>query len=390
MADAFTIGIEEEFFLSDRHSGLIVPRMPEGFIEECHRLLPGGAAHEMLQSQIETTTSVCHEASELEHSVRSLRRDLAEIAGGHGLSLVASGTHPLAEWREQLHTEAPRYERMLQDFQIVGRRNLLCGLHVHVAPPEGVDRVDLMNRLMPWLPLLLGLSTSSPFWSRQDTGLASYRQAAYDEWPRTGIPDFFGGQADYDAFVHGMVQAQVIPDASQLWWSIRPSARYPTLELRICDSCTWIEDALCIASLFRCLVRAVVRLPELGRPRTSVTRMLIEENRWQAKRHGRQAVFVDDVSGSRRESLADALVRCLTIIEPDAEHFGCMAEVLHARRILARGTSADHQRAIYRRSRDAGQTRGQACRAVVRWLVDTTHQGGASLAFEDQFRNGTS
>ena len=158
----------------------------------------------------------------------------------------------------------------------------------------------------------------------------------------------------------------------QVWWAIRPSANFPTLELRLCDSCTRIEDALCIANLFRCLVRAAVRLPELGRARTSVTRLLIEENRWQAKRHGVRAVFVDEVQGRAREPAAAALERLLDLIAPDIEHFDCAAEALHARSILATGSSADQQRLIYRASRDAGATRMEACREVTQWLVAAT------------------
>jgi carboxylate-amine ligase len=372
MSNDYSIGIEEEFFLSDAASGLIVPRAPAGFVRACDQRVAGHATYELMQSQIETTTPVCHDAAGLRAHLLALRGELAAAAREHGMSLVAAGTHPLAEWREQVPTAAPRYERMVEDFQIVSRRNLLCGLHVHVAPPEGVDRVDVMNRVMSWLPLLLSLSASSPFWCRQDTGLASYRQAAYDEWPRTGIPDWFGGQADYDAFLQGLLQAGLIPDVGQVWWSIRPSARFPTLELRLCDSCTRLDDALCIAHLFRCLVRAAVRLPELGRARTSVTRLLIEENRWQAKRHGVRAVFVDEVQGRAREPAADALERLLDLVAPDIEYFDCAAEVRHARSILAGGSSADQQRVIYRASREAGATRMEACREVTQWLAAAT------------------
>ncbi|MBN8742013.1 MAG: carboxylate-amine ligase [Lysobacterales bacterium 69-70] len=372
MSSDYSIGVEEEFFLTETSSGLIVPQMPAGFVRACNRHVAGEATYELMQSQIETTTPVCRDPGELRQMLVALRTGLADVAADFGLSLVAAGTHPLGEWREQITTVAPRYERMIEDFQIIGRRNLLCGLHVHVAPPGGVDRVDVMNRIVPWLPLLLALSTSSPFWSRQDTGLASYRQAAYDEWPRTGIPDHFGGQAEYDAFVQGLLKAGVIPDASQLWWAIRPSARFPTLELRLCDSCTHVDDALCIAHLFRCLVRALTRQPEAGRARTPLTRMLVEENRWQAKRQGVRAQFVDEIHGGRREPLEDALQRLLDFIEPDIAHFGCQADARHARAIVRRGTSADLQRAIYRSRRDAGAPRREACQDVVRWLGEAT------------------
>lgn len=374
MTDAYTVGIEEEFFLADARTLLLVPRAPLAFAREAAEVLGEWVGHELMQSQIELITPVCSSVAQLDDAVRTARLRLADVTARHALRFAGSGTYPLAEWREQLQTEAPRYRQLVEDFQIISRRNLLCGLHVHVQSPAGTDRVDVMNRVLPWLPLLLSLSASSPFWGRQDTGLASYRQAAYDEWPRTGIPDYFGGQADYDAFVGGLLQAQVIPDATQLWWAIRPSARFPTLELRICDACTDVNDALALASLFRCLVRAHVRRPELGRARTSVTRMLIEENRWQAKRHGRDAAFVDEVSGGRREPLEATLLRLLDLVESDAVALGCVAELEHCLTIARRGTSADHQRAIYRRQRDAGATRGAACRAVADWLLQVSRR----------------
>jgi carboxylate-amine ligase len=372
MSNDYSIGVEEEFFLSDGRTGCIVPRMPDGFVRACNSRVAGEATYELMQAQIETATPICHDPAELRLVLETTRLELCGVAAEFGLELIAAGTHPLAEWREQFPTPVPRYDRMVEDFQIVGRRNLLCGLHVHVAPPEQVDRVDVMNRVLPWLPLLLALSSSSPLWARQDTGLCSYRQAAHDEWPRTGIPDHFGGQAEYDAFVRGLLAAGVIPDAGQLWWAIRPSSRFPTLELRICDSCTRIDDALCIAHLFRCLVRALVRQPEAGRARTSLTRMLVEENRWQAKRHGVRARFIDEIHGDRRLGAEAALDRLLELIAPDAEYFGCQADVLHARTIVAEGSSADLQRILYRSSRDVGASRAEACREVALWLAGAT------------------
>lgn len=283
---SYTYGVEEEFFLSHAESGAIATRMPQAFLHEVRRRLGERATNELLQSQIELVTPVCSTTMELANAVSGSRRLVGDIAKRYDLALVASGTHPLAEWREQTLTQKPRYRQLVSDFQIIGRRNLLCGLHVHVAPPPTQDRVDVMNRILAFTPIFLALSCSSPFWNRQGTGLMSYRQAAYDEWPRTGIPEFFAGEADYNAFVQQLVQAGVIENASYLWWSVRVSATFPTIELRIADACTDVRDALCIADLFRCLVRAAVRNSSLGRARMSTTRLLIEENRWQAKRHG--------------------------------------------------------------------------------------------------------
>jgi carboxylate-amine ligase len=368
----YTYGVEEEFFLSQADTGAIATRMPQAFLHEVRRRLGDRASNELLQSQIELVTAVCADVEALAQAVIGNRRVVAEIAKRYDLALVAAGTHPLAEWREQNLTQKPRYRQLVSDFQIIGRRNLLCGLHVHVAPPPDQDRVDVMNRILTYTPIFLALSCSSPFWNRQGTGLMSYRQAAYDEWPRTGIPEFFAGEADYDAFVRQLVQAGVIDNASYLWWAVRVSATYPTIELRIADACTDVHDALCIADLFRCLVRAAVRNPSLGRARMSTTRLLIEENRWQAKRHGIAAQFIDEFGSGERLPFAERLEQLLALIAEDVAHFGCEDAVAQARRILERGTSADRQVAEFKRVRDQGATRAEACREVARWLAAHT------------------
>jgi carboxylate-amine ligase len=380
----YTFGVEEEFFLSQIDSGSIATRMPQAFLHEVRRRLGERASNELLQSQIELVTPVCADVESLERAVVGNRRIVGEIAKRYDLALVAAGTHPLAEWREQNLTQKPRYRQLVSDFQIIGRRNLLCGLHVHVAPPPDQDRVDVMNRILAYTPIFLALSCSSPFWNRQGTGLMSYRQAAYDEWPRTGIPEFFAGEADYNAFVRQLVQAGVIENASYLWWAIRVSANFPTIELRIADACTDVRDTLCIAHLFRCLVRAAVRDPGLGRARMSTTRLLIEENRWQAKRHGIAAQFIDEFGSGERLPFAERLEQLLALIAEDVVHFDCGDAVAHARNILERGTSADLQVAKFKRVRDQGATRAEACREVARWLAAHSAPAHTSSRFQPE------
>ncbi|MGH8249578.1 MAG: carboxylate-amine ligase [Steroidobacteraceae bacterium] len=368
----FSFGVEEEFFLAERSTAQIVRCAPEGFLADCHRRMGDRVGHEMLQSQVETRTVVCLETAELEAELLKLRRSLIESGERHGIAIVSAGTFPMAEWREQTHTDEPRYQSLVDDFQIIGRRNLLCGLHVHVAPPPGVDRIDVMNRLLPWLPLFLALSASSPFWNRGRTGLMSYRQAAYDEWPRTGIPDYFRDEPDFQEFVAAMVQAGVIADAGYLWWAVRPSSRFPTIELRICDACTRVGLATGIACLFRCLVRLLVRRPEFGRERSSMTRMLIEENRWQAKRHGMRAEFVDALASNGRKPVAASLGELLELCADDARHFGCERQVAALAAIPEDGNSAEGQLAVYRAARDQGADTDEGCRRVVDWLIEET------------------
>ena len=300
-----------------------------------------------------------------------LRRGVAEVAIEKGLRLMAAGTHPICAWGEQLETPKKRYRDIMEDFQIVARRNVLCGLHVHVAVPPDVDRVALMNRVMHWLPLFLALSTSSPFWNRSMTGLLSYRQAAYDEWPRTGVPDQFKDEAEYAQFAALLAAGGAIKDASFLWWAIRPALRYPTLELRICDACTRVEDSLAIAALYRCIVRLLVRQPGLAPAWTPFTRRLIDENRWRAKRFGTHAEFVSEVGGPTRSCKAIA-EELLANVADDAAILGCEAEMLRVRALLDEGTSAHAQVKLYATFRARGDTPAKAMQSVVDWLIAAT------------------
>jgi len=366
-----TYGIEEEFFLVDPRSRDLVAAVPKQFAGACRYRFGDRVQEEMHRSQVETATPVLHTADMAREALTELRSGVHRIAYNMGMMLVAAGTHPLAAWGDHSHTAKPRYDRLIDDFQMVGRRNLLCGLHVHVGVPESIDRIELMNRLMPWVPLFLAFSTSSPFWNQRRTGLLSYRQAAYDEWPRTGIPDALKDESEYSAFVALLTRCEALLDGSFLWWVIRPSARYPTLELRIADACTHIEDSLALAATFRCLVRAHIRCPALGQARTPLTRRLIDENRWRAKRYGTQSLFIDEPSASQ-VTMGDMLRQLFELVAPDAEALGCEGEVHHLASILNRGSSAHAQLALYRHHRGRDASRQEALIQVVDWLADTT------------------
>lgn len=389
MASDFTFGMEEEFFLVDPRTRNTAGHVPRRFLRECRRRFGDLVAPELLEAQVEVASPIFSSCAEAAREMRRLRTGLVDLSGELGMSLLASGTHPLAAWTDQRHTAKPRYERLVYDFQIVGRRNLFCGLHVHVAVPPGEDRIRLMNRAMRWLPLFLALSTSSPFWNRQRTGLMSYRQAAYDEWPRTGIPERFADEADFADFVARLVRAGAVRDASWFWWVIRPSARFPTLELRIADACPRLEDALAIAALFRCLVRMLVRDPKAGTRWHAQTRALIEENRWRAKRRGLAADFLDEDS----ESVAPAaawLDSLLEAVAPDVDALGCTDSLARLRAIVREGTSADRQLQVYQSLRDAGLPRIEALRAVVDDLIGTTAGRSAAASAADPRTHGPS
>lgn len=373
----YTFGIEEEYFLSVTADGSLAPCIPEHFLKRARARLGEAVTSELLQSQIEIASPIFWDMVTARELLTGLRGGLAELLADEGLSLVAASTHPLGAWREQLVTEKPRYDRLLSDFRIVGQRNLVCGMHVHVEVPPGVDRVRLMNRVMPWLPLFLALSTSSPFWDRRLTGLLSYRQAVYDEWPRSGVPDFFDDEADYAAFAGLLERAGAIRDSSYFWWAIRPATRYPTLELRIADVCTRVEDAIALAALFRCLIATLVRDAALGSHRSTHTRRLIDENRWRAKRDGLNATLIDEVSGTA-VAVPDVVAGVLDLVADEAARLDCIEPLSHLRTILERGTSSHAQLRIYNESRADGASQDEALRRVVQWLACATVAPGSN------------
>jgi glutamate---cysteine ligase / carboxylate-amine ligase len=367
----FTFGIEEEFFLSHPKSRSLAQQVPHSFLRACRRKFGDAVAPELLWSQIELVSPVFERHEQARNELGRLRRGVAEIAIEKGFRLLAAGTHPIAAWGELQETPKRRYRELMEDFQIVARRNVLCGLHVHVAVPAGVDRVALMNRVMHWLPVFLALSTSSPFWNRSATGLLSYRQAAYDEWPRTGVPDHFRDEAEYARFVDLLVAGGAVKNASFLWWAIRPALQYPTLELRICDACTRLEDTLAIASLYRCLVRLLIRQPDRASSWSPFTRRLIDENRWRAKRHGVDAEFLS-FDGSPPKSCRDTVQDLLADVEEDARHLRCEEGLTRVRAILDERTSAHAQLAHYGERRQQGDTPAKALQDVVDWLTAAT------------------
>jgi carboxylate-amine ligase len=371
---AYTFGIEEEYFLSHADDGSLADRMSQQWLQHASAKLGQTVTSELLQSQIEIATPVLHDMREAAQVLGALRTGLGGLLDEEGLRLMAASTHPMGAWRDQCATAKPRYERLMSDFRIIGQRNLVCGMHVHVALPSDVDRVKVMNRALPWLPLFLALSTSSPFWNRNPTGLKSYRQSVYDEWPRSGIPDHFADQADYDAFTALLRKGGALKDASYLWWAIRPALKFPTLELRIADTCTSIDHALALAALFRCLIAMLVRDREHGQWRSTHTRRLIDENRWRARRDGTSARFIDERSGEARPVLQVA-AQLLELVTPEADELDCTEALQAIQRIIATGTSADTQLRLYAQRLEAGDDEDDALRAVTRWLLDETVAG---------------
>jgi glutamate---cysteine ligase / carboxylate-amine ligase len=370
---SFTIGIEEEYLLVDRGSGALVGDPPKELLAECERLLGKHVGPEFLRSQIEIGTGVCGGIAEARADLARLRGTVVAIAAKHGMAPIAASTHPFADWDAQRPTDRERYTTLERDLQGVVRRLVICGMHVHVGLDDDELRIDLMNQIRYFLPHLLALSTSSPFWRGEDTGLHSYRVSVFDAMPRTGLPDRFESDGEYRRHIEILTGAGLVEDATKLWWDVRPSERFPTLEMRITDICTLLDDGVAIAALYRCLLRMLWRLKRDNQRWRIYARMLINENRWRAQRYGIDQGLVDF---GRREIVpyGELLDELLALIAEDAAHFGCVAEVEHARTILARGTSAHAQRRVHTEALAAGATKAEALRAVVLWLIEATQR----------------
>ena len=365
---SYRFGIEEEYFLADAETRGTPQGDLAGFHAQAAAHLPE-TGRELVAAQIEVCTPPLADAAAARDDLGGQRATLARVATEHGLTLLACGTHPLARWSGQTASDGARYRDILSDVGVAARRALICGMHVHVEVPDPEARIDLMNRLLPFQPLLLALSASSPFWQGEASGLMAYRLSVFGELPRSGLPELFSDAAAYERYVAIMIRSGAIADASFLWWSLRPSIKFPTLELRIADACTRLDDSLCVAALFRCLVRLCVRRPDLNAGLTGVSRLLALENLWRAQHDGVRAALIDEARGEA-VPFPEALEAVLALVAEDAAALGCEADVRRARAIVAEGTSADGQAAAFAAARSEGRDERAALRAVVDWIAE--------------------
>ncbi len=371
---SFTIGIEEEYLLVDPETRNLAHDPPTTILEECRKRVGDQVTPEFLRSQIEVGTKICTSIAEAKEELQSLRCCIRDVAEVHGLAVIAASTHPIADWDLQKHTEKDRYNILAQSMQTVARRLLICGMHVHVGIEDDDLRVDLMGQVSYFLPHLLALSTSAPFWRGRETGLKSYRMAVWNEMPRTGLPPQFDSYGEYRRLVEILVGTGVIEDATKLWWDVRPSDKFPTLEMRMTDICTRMEDAISIAACYRCLLRMLWRLRRNNQRWRQYDRFMIAENRWRASRYGIDEGLID-FGKARIVPFPELLEELITLIREDAEFFDCVAEIERAREILERGTSAHKQVAVWQEACQAGKEDADALRDVVDMLIEETAHG---------------
>jgi carboxylate-amine ligase len=370
----FTLGVEEEYLLVDKETRGLAIDPPKTVLSECEEILGEQVTTELLRSQIEVGTKVCKNIGEAREDLRRLRSAVIDVAGRHGLAPIASSTHPFSRWSEQKHTRKERYDSLTTEMQGAARRLLICGMHVHVGIDDDALRIDLMSQMTYFLPHLLALSCSSPFWEGRDTGLKSYRLTIFDALPRTGLPQVFQSYAEYQRHVDIMIKAGLLEDSTKIWWDLRPSGRFPTLETRIMDVCTRMDDAVALAALLCCIMRMLYRLRLANQRWRIYSSMLVSENRWRAMRYSFDEGLIDFAKGAV-VPFEDLLEEMLELIAEDAEALGCMAEVASVRDILSRGTSAHRQLKKHELEMAAGKSNEEALMAVVDTLIEDTAEG---------------
>src|SRR4051794_21577578 len=358
----YSFGIEEEYFLADATTLDVAIQTPNELFEAANWSTGGQAMREMLQAQLEVATNIHLDVRDGREELKFLRREVSKVAAQYGLVIMACGTHPTAVWRQSLPSPKPRYKAMIDDLRTVGHRNLLCGMHVHVQLPKADKRFSVMQAMIPYVPLFIALSASSPFWNSRESGLKGYRLAAYDELPRTGLPEAFESEEQYDQYVAALVKSGVIPDESYIWWALRSSSRHPTLELRAPDVCTFVDDAVAIASLYRALARHLYESAADLQPISTVDRAIAVENKWRAQRYGTECIFA---SKDGPIEIAAMLSSLIVDVAEDAAALGCTREVQACKLILQRGSSADWQLCVYREA-------GDDIAAVTKWIASAT------------------
>ena len=368
---SFTIGIEEEYLLVDRKTRDLVVDAPDSLMADCEKRMQGHVSPEFMQSQIEVGTSKCDSVAEAAAEIVELRRGIAEVAGQYGLAPIAASTHPFAAWDVQKHTKKDRYHILARDMQAVVRRLLICGMHVHVGLDDDELRIDLMQQIAYFLPHILALSTSSPFWRGENSGLKSYRLAVFDELPRTGLPESFDSYGEYQRHVDVLTGAGVIEDSTKLWWDVRLSARFPTLEMRIADVCTDYRDGVSIAAIYVSLLHMLYKLKRDNQRWRAYSNMLVQENRWRAQRYGVDEGLIDFGKGEIMP-YSQLLEEIFALTEDSAKELGCLDELHHARTTLQQGTSAHRQIATYDAAIAAGADKEEALRQVVDFLIEAS------------------
>ena len=348
--EQFTIGIEEEFQIVDPQTRELRSHVSE-ILEEGKMLLGEQVKPEMIQSMIEVGTGICPDIQEARADIVKLRSVISTLVRNQGLAIVAAGTHPFSHWQDQKIFENARYETIVEENQIIARSLLTFGLHVHVGIPNPERAIQIMNAIRYLLPHVLALSTSSPFWLGVHTGLKSYRSEVFSRFPRTGIPGYFESRGSFERYVELLVETNCIDDGKKIYWDVRPHPVFPTLEFRICDVPTRVDDTIAIAALFQALVAKINKLLDQNLTFRLHHKMLIEENKWRAVRYGLEGKMIDFGKGTE-VPVRNLIFELLQFVDDVLDDLRSRKEVRHVLTILDRGTSADEQLRVWRETGD--------------------------------------
>ena len=367
----FTLGIEEEFQIIDPETRELRSHIQE-ILADGRMILKEHVKAEMHQSVVELGTEICSDTACAREQVIQLRSELAEIAGQKGLKIASAGTHPFSHWMDQLITADERYETIVKDMQQIARVNLIFGLHVHVGIPDREDAIDIMNQARYFLPHIYALSVNSPFWLGQNTGLKAYRQMIFERFPRTGIPDAFESLSEYEDYLKLLVSTNCIYNAKKIWWDIRLHPFFDTIEFRICDAQSRVDDTIALAALMQAIVAKLQKLRRQNVTFRSYPRRLIDENRWRASRYGLDGKLIDFGRKCEMEE-RELLHEMLEFIATEVDELGLHSEIAHIEQIMREGTGADRQLTVWEQTQDMKE--------VVDHIVEETYEG---LTVSDQ------
>ncbi len=367
--DWLTLGVEEEFQIIDRQGQL--RSHIETLLSEAAPLLGEDVKAEMLQSVVEVATPICADVAEVRHQVTRLRRAVADLLAPFDLRIASAGTHPFADWHEQQVTDLERYKMLEEEMQDVIRELLIFGMHVHVAIPDPELRIEIANEARYFLPHLLALSTSSPFWMGRQTGLKSYRSVVWSRFPRTGIPPDFSCYDEFENYTELLVTTGSIDDGKKVWWDLRPHCHYPTLEFRVCDAVTKVDEVVCLVGLIQAICGKLLKLRRSNLGFRKYLPNLIAENKWRALRHGLDGQLID--FGKVQEvPMRQLALELLEFVDDVLDELGSRNEVEYLKRMLAEGSSADRQLLCYQQT--------GSLPAVVEQLAAETMLGVAPVA----------
>ena len=362
MFDKYTLGIEEEFQIVDPQTGELRSHVSE-ILDEGIMLLGEQIKPEMIQSMVEVGTGVCRNIQEARTDITRLRSVISALARKNNLAIVAASTHPFSHWQDQKSFDDKRYELIIGEMQMVARSLLIFGLHIHVGVSEPERAIQIMNAARYFLPHVLALSTSSPFWLGVNTGLRSYRSKVFEQFPRSGVPDHFDSHGSFQRYIELLVKTNCIENGKKIWWDVRPHPFFPTLEFRVCDIPTSVDDTIALAALFQAIVATLDRLIDRNLGFRLYRRMLIQENKWRAVRYGLEGKLID--FGKQQEvPVRDLIYELLEFVDDVLDDLGSRIEVEHVHTILARGTSADQQLKVFQETGDL--------QAVVNMLIERT------------------